>query len=321
VDAKTKKTPMTDNNLRDRREDEPVYARKKQVVDCNKSGKSVYAMNKVELLDLFKCEVEEVTKGEFVLIRELYVDRYGETYVYHGLDTERNKPIVIKVLLDSPGADMMEYIIHRLLHLPGFKTHPNILSLHAESDENTIEHPFVFVFLEKMEMSLEDYLKNKRDTVTSYPGNAIVQMADIQKGLRYMHDRHVAHLDIKTANILLRFANGDYMSPVPKISDFGLSQLMLSNNTFEHPKLVFEMDPYTGQRYVLGQLVTAHYRPIELKVRYSAFNAGKYDEFVERGCSFFQHYVYVGDERQCIPKPIYRLLLGRTRRKFICTDC
>jgi serine/threonine protein kinase len=40
----------------------------------------------------------------------------------------------------------------------------------------------------------------------------------ICKGIQYLHDNNIVHLDLKPANILL----DDYMTP--KISDFGLSR-------------------------------------------------------------------------------------------------
>jgi len=72
-------------------------------------------------------------------------------------------------------------------------------------------------------------------TVTWYKGGIFIAM-DILAGLKYLHNKRIIHLDLKSSNILLRKScDPDWCSQVPqgyevnfraKISDVGLSRML-----------------------------------------------------------------------------------------------
>jgi serine/threonine protein kinase len=59
----------------------------------------------------------------------------------------------------------------------------------------------LFLVMELMEMSLSDFVKKQKTTLPYFV--AIDMMHEIARGICYLHDMHVAHLDLKPSNVLL----------------------------------------------------------------------------------------------------------------------
>lgn len=81
---------------------------------------------------------------------------------------------------------------------------------------------FVMEFADSKDLHYEIYQRNKLVRRYLLEPYARKLFRGIVSGVAYMHDRGVAHLDLKPANILLKYSSvGD--EKVPKITDFGLA--------------------------------------------------------------------------------------------------
>ena len=48
---------------------------------------------------------------------------------------------------------------------------------------------------------------------------------DILRGLHYMHDKGIIHMDMKPANLMIKPVSNPHEYPIVKIADFGLSRI------------------------------------------------------------------------------------------------
>ena len=101
----------------------------------------------------------------------------------------------------------------------------------------------LFLVMERMEMSLSDLVKKQK---TPFPYLvAIDMMYEIARGMCYLHDMHVAHLDLKPSNVLLssvsRFpkVNGNIGYDFVKLTDYDTSKTEVQSR----PEL---------QKYIIG---------------------------------------------------------------------
>lgn len=236
-------------------------------------------MTNEDLHEFFECEMREVYDNKYTLGSPLFFNKDRYVFVYNGTETTTRTKIVVKILSIDDESLANEYHVHTILQsaykgVAAFTPHPNILGLHSRSTLNTAEHPFIYVFLERMDMTLEAYLaRNKREYMNEPPDVFVRQiMVGVLAGMAFMHNTHIAHCDIKPANILILMSGDDSHNavPIPKIADFGLSCVMFDNNTFAHPFLSFSEDPATGRVELEGDLVTPWFRPIELFTRYDS---------------------------------------------------
>lgn len=103
--------------------------------------------------------------------------------------------------------------------------HPNIMRLHdlfASKTEMVLVLELMrggelFDFIAEKEMLLEE--------------EAIGFLAQILRGVQYLHARHIAHFDLKPENIMLQ--DKDVPKPQIKIIDFGLAQKLEDGVTFK----------------------------------------------------------------------------------------
>ena len=92
--------------------------------------------------------------------------------------------------------------------------HPNLVKFiccgrfDETQEENLDGSNNLFLVMELMEMSLSDLLKKKKTPLPYLV--AIDMMHEIARGMCYLHDMHVAHLDLKPSNVLL--------SSVPRVA-------------------------------------------------------------------------------------------------------
>jgi len=54
----------------------------------------------------------------------------------------------------------------------------------------------------------------------------------ITKGLAYLHDKGIAHRDIKPGNILISIPEVEGVEPLLKLADFGISKILTKENGF-----------------------------------------------------------------------------------------
>lgn len=99
---------------------------------------------------------------------------------------------------------------------------PGVISLY----DYTIEHPYVYIFLEYCPRgSLHDYIV-KNGPLTN---NLLIAVCrNLLAGLVYIHDKKYAHMDIKLSNILIdRYGR-------TKLADFGMARAFLHDAESEY---------------------------------------------------------------------------------------
>jgi len=107
--------------------------------------------------------------------------------------------------------------------------HPNIINYYGVTLE-----PRVCVVLELLHCSLADVLSTpaaEAKVALDNPQRLLI-VRDICSGLRYMHEQHFAHLDVKPHNILLSVANGGYAA---KLADLGTSVKLADGEVLTKP--------------------------------------------------------------------------------------
>jgi serine/threonine protein kinase len=95
-------------------------------------------------------------------------------------------------------------------------------------DESNNVSRNLFLVMELMEMSLSDFVKKQK---TPLPYFVVIDMMhEIARGMCYLHDMHVAHLDLKPSNVLLSSmsrlvgAKGNIGYDFVKLTDYGDSK-------------------------------------------------------------------------------------------------
>uniref|UniRef100_U9SUG7 Protein kinase domain-containing protein n=1 Tax=Rhizophagus irregularis (strain DAOM 181602 / DAOM 197198 / MUCL 43194) TaxID=747089 RepID=U9SUG7_RHIID len=92
------------------------------------------------------------------------------------------------------------------------------------------------LFYEYAERDLSEYFQNSSAN-TSKDWKERIQIAwGISQGVRYLHDKSIIHLDLRSANILLKY-DGTGEIPVPKITNFIWSIYLCATKTSVRPKI------------------------------------------------------------------------------------
>jgi serine/threonine protein kinase len=166
-----------------------------------------YDLPRVEGAELDALEVsKDFMKPE--LIKKLGSGQTGQVYKssWMGLQSATK---VIKVQQKCNKSDESPNFLKEANLLAGL-SHPNIIKfIGCGTDENLEESLHetmedskdLYLVMEYMEMSLGDFLKKQKKSLPYIV--AIDIMYQIAKGMCYLHDMHVAHLDVKPDNVLL----------------------------------------------------------------------------------------------------------------------
>jgi len=189
--------------------------------------------------------LEEITCG-FSFDQE--IGRGGFAVVYKGILGSR--AVAVKRLSD---ALMDETKFHREVECLKRVKHKNVVRFlgycadrqgKMQRSEGRFVMALCFEYISKG--SLHDYIiDNNREWARCYK-----IILGICEGIRYLHDNHIVHLDLKPANILL----DDNMSP--KISDFGLSRCFDENQSRVITETIVGSKGYLAPELLEGGIIT-----------------------------------------------------------------
>ncbi len=162
-------------------------------------------------------QLEEATRGEFEIVREL--GRGGMAAVFLAQDLALGRNVAIKVM--APGLLLGQGMVDRFrqeavtianLH------HPNIITIHTVRQAGTL-HFFVMQVVDGG--SLEGVLKGPDPLPVALVQTILYQLGT---GLAHAHRQGVIHRDIKPANVLLD-AEGNAI-----LTDFGIAKVTTASN-------------------------------------------------------------------------------------------
>lgn len=144
---------------------------------------------------------------DLVFERLLGSGSFGKIY----LGSWEGQPVAIKTLEGAISPHEQDQFI-REVEIMSRLRHPNITSFYGAC----LEEGHACLVMEYMEnSSLDKFLDGKPVPLDKQLPFGL----EIAKGLAYLHNRHVIHRDLKSANILVN------ASGIPKLADFGLSKI------------------------------------------------------------------------------------------------
>ena len=148
--------------------------------------------------------------GRFEVVSEL--GRGGMGVVYRANDPQLNRPVAIKMILDT--AEVSPQVLarfHREAQAAAKVRHPGIVSVHEAGEVNG--QPYLVMDFVEGE-TFEDLLR--RESVS--PRRIAKIVRDAARALHHAHEAGITHRDVKPQNIMLD-AQED-----PHIMDFGLAR-------------------------------------------------------------------------------------------------
>ena len=145
---------------------------------------------------------------------ERVIGRGGMGVVYKGFDTELNRPVAIKVLVDHLAANgVARKRFAREARAAAAVIHPNVVPIHSVN--SSVERPYIVMTLVSGR-SLQSYISEEGPLGVK----EVVRISkQIAAGLAAAHEQGLVHRDIKPANILLEKDVSRVM-----ITDFGLAR-------------------------------------------------------------------------------------------------
>ena len=142
----------------------------------------------------------------------------GQGIVYLATDPTLQRQVAIKTLhVESENKKKLQQNLLQEARNVSKLIHPNIIPI-FEAGKHEGKIFMVFEYVDGF--SLKDLIAKKDPLPVS---RAVTLMRQILEGVSYAHQKGIIHLDLKPGNILLS-ENG-----VPRVMDFGLSQMMDSN--------------------------------------------------------------------------------------------
>jgi serine/threonine protein kinase len=165
--------------------------------------------------------------GPYLLIERLGGGAMAS--VYRAVDTRRNRPVAVKVLLPDADATMRARFRQEARTHSNLR-HPNIVPIYDVGQDNGL----TYIVMELIEgPSLADLME---ETVRLAPNDAARLLEPIARALDYANRRGVVHRDVKPSNVLLRMVDGhgDHAVRIgalayavtPLLSDFGIARAL-----------------------------------------------------------------------------------------------
>lgn len=170
---------------------------------------------------------EKFQIGRFKLMEKIGEGGYG--IVYKGYDEKLRREVAVKMpRISSEGNPEGKQIAIREARAAARLDHPGILPL---LDIIDMPNQAILVSPYIRGTSLSNWLRNKTSPVSEKV--AALWVLEITRAMMHAHSRGVLHCDLKPGNILLEIPADDCPEEniVPRIADFGLAKLVISENT------------------------------------------------------------------------------------------
>jgi len=150
---------------------------------------------------------EEIGSGQFATVYRV---------IEKSTRTEYAAKFIKKKRLVSSRRGVAREDIRKEINILAEMEHQNVIYLHQVYEESKGQH--VILVLELLRGGeLFDFISEK-EALSEEEASDFIQQ--ILLGLKHMHSKHIAHLDLKPENIMLKNKN----SPLLKLIDFGLSR-------------------------------------------------------------------------------------------------
>jgi serine/threonine protein kinase len=171
--------------------------------------------------------LETLQNGRYRFLRQLGAGGMGEVYLME--DSRVNRQVAIKVIRkesntysDSDATRLFEREAKAIAQLE----HPNILPLYDYGEEALDEGMITYMVMPFCEEgSFVTWLRKRGGSTSLTPQDVAYFISQAADALQYAHDRQVLHLDVKSANFLLRANRKDPNHPILQLADFGVSRL------------------------------------------------------------------------------------------------
>ncbi|XP_059080756.1 death-associated protein kinase 1-like isoform X2 [Tigriopus californicus] len=160
---------------------------------------------RTEPFEDFYEQYEEIGSGQFAVVFRVIEKSTRNEYAAKFIKKKR---------LETSRRGVAREDIQKEIHILAEMEHVNVIYLHQVYDTS---HHVILVLELLRGGELFDFISEKERLSEEEASNFIKQ---ILEGLKHMHSKYIAHLDLKPENIMLKTEN----SPLLKLIDFGLSR-------------------------------------------------------------------------------------------------
>jgi serine/threonine protein kinase len=225
-------------------------------------------------------------QGTFGIV--VSASKYITSFTQSAVDSICNVDVAIKRMRPyNYDKDLCVDFIYEMRMLKLLRFHPHVVHLH---DVYMFSKKFeLYLVMERMQMSLSDYLKNNRSPFN--PTEIRHMMMQMLCVLHTLEQFHICHCDVKSNNILINahvHSDGTRI-PTLKLADFGFAKYIHVNNAIPNHL----------------EVVTIYYRPPELMLCDNRIYAHSIDMW-SLGCVLYE--MLTGNFAFC----------NRTESKMLC---
>ncbi|KAF9881340.1 serine threonine-protein kinase bur-1 [Colletotrichum karsti] len=191
---------------------------------------------------------------DYKLLGKLGEGTFGEVHRAESLKT--GAQVALKKIIMHHEKDGFPITALREIKLLKLLSHKNVLELvdmaveHPQRASDKRKRPIMYMATPYMDHDLSGLLDNPSVTFTE--PQIKCYMLQLLEGLRYLHDNHILHRDMKAANLLINNKG------ILQIADFGLAR------HYEGSTPTPGHGAGDGKREYTGLVVTRWYRPPEL---------------------------------------------------------
>ncbi|KAG7100516.1 Serine/threonine-protein kinase BUR1 like [Verticillium longisporum] len=192
---------------------------------------------------------------DYEVLGKLGEGTFGE--VHRARSRKTNALVALKKIIMHNEKDGFPITALREIKLLKLLSHDNILRLEdmavehpPRSNDVKRKRPIMYMVTPYMDHDLSGLLDNPSVTFTE--PQIKCYMLQLLEGLRYLHDQHILHRDMKAANLLINNKG------ILQIADFGLAR------HYDGPTPKAGQGGGDGKREYTGLVVTRWYRPPEL---------------------------------------------------------